>query len=108
MKINLYLGLNDKKTKKQEISTLEAYKITERLVLNSFDGCSISEQNGVYTHENGEIVHEKSLNIAIFTDNDVNNLVKVDKLARELCITFNQESVIIEKTQVSSSFYKLD
>lgn len=30
MKYTLYIGLNDKDTKKQEISTIEAYKLVAR------------------------------------------------------------------------------
>ena len=42
----LYVGLNDKKTKIQEISTLEAYKIiTNVIVANQVDGFTILEAN---------------------------------------------------------------
>lgn len=40
----LYVGLNDKKTKMQEISTLEAYKIiTNVVVANEVEGFTILE-----------------------------------------------------------------
>lgn len=40
----LYVGLNDKKTKIQEISTLQAYKIiTNVIVANQVDGFTILE-----------------------------------------------------------------
>ncbi len=39
IKFNLYVGLNDKNTKRQEISTLEAYKlITNIIVANDVEG----------------------------------------------------------------------
>lgn len=42
----LYVGLNDKKTKIQEISTLQAYKIiTNVIVANKVDGFTILEAN---------------------------------------------------------------
>lgn len=42
----LYVGLNDKKTKIQEISTLEAYKIiTNVIVANEVDGFTMLEAN---------------------------------------------------------------
>lgn len=57
----LYVGLNDKKTKIQEISTLQAYKIiTNVIVANQVDGFTILEasrllcawwQNHIYWKE---------------------------------------------------------
>jgi len=32
-KFNLYVGLNDKTTKKQEISTIEAYKLITNIIV---------------------------------------------------------------------------
>ena len=40
-KFTLYLGLNDKDTKRQEIATLEAYKITTNLLTSYTDGATI-------------------------------------------------------------------
>lgn len=42
-KFTLYLGLNDKDTKKQEINTIEAYKIVNNVVNNYCDGATIYE-----------------------------------------------------------------
>lgn len=55
-KYEVYLGLNDKDTKQQEITTLNAYKIC----VNICKDCSIQEIMGFYTHSNGEVVQEKS------------------------------------------------
>lgn len=41
LKFTLYVGLNDKDSKKQEISTLEAYKIINKLLLNYTSGATI-------------------------------------------------------------------
>ena len=59
-KFNLYVGLNDKDTKTQEISTIEAYKlITNIIVANDVDGFTILEANGYYVHEDKTISIEK-------------------------------------------------
>lgn len=95
-KFILYLGLNDKDTKRQEIQTLDAYKIA----VNVIGDCSISELTGFYTHQNGEVVTEKSFKIEIFgyTEHGVRGL------AEKLKQVFNQESVIVEKQLVDSQF----
>ena len=57
-KITLYIGLNDKDSKQQEISTLDAYKI----VSNTIEvGSTITEGRGIYKHEDGTVVSEVSL-----------------------------------------------
>lgn len=40
-KYTLYLGLNDKDSKQQEISTIEAYKVVSNLISKDFDGGTI-------------------------------------------------------------------
>ncbi len=100
LKITLYLGLNDQETKRQEIKTLDAYKIVSNLMAKEVGGCSIGEIEGVYQHDNGEIIHEKSLEIKLFGVTKT----KANSLAQTLCGLFNQESVIVEVTQVSSDF----
>ena len=64
-KFILYLGLNDKDTKKQEINTIEAYKIVNNVVNNYCDGATIYECQWIYKHDNGEIVFEKTLKIEL-------------------------------------------
>ena len=48
-KFNLYIGLNDKDTKQQEILTTDAYKIVGGIV----GDCTITEGKGLYTHTDG-------------------------------------------------------
>lgn len=55
-KITLYVGLNDKDSKHQEISTVNAYKVAANLASAMFDGCTISEATGIYKHDDGTIV----------------------------------------------------
>lgn len=72
IKFTLYVGLNDKDTKKQEINTLEAYKIINTLLLNYTDGATIFEATGIYKHEDGTFTTEKTLRIELlFVDRAV-------------------------------------
>ena len=97
-KFILYLGLNDKDTKKQEINTVEAYKIVNNVVNNYCDGATIYECQGIYKHDSGEIVFEKTLKIELmFVDR-----VTVVSLVKDLKKIFNQESIVLQKEIVES------
>lgn len=97
-KFTLYLGLNDKDSKVQEISTLEAYKITQKILLSYVEGATIFESDGIYKHEDGTIVIEKTLKIELlFVEREV-----VDKIVKELKLAFNQESIALQYENITS------
>ena len=58
-------GLNDKDTRKQEITTEQAKTTLATIILNYADGATLTECNGIYKHEDGGIVFEKSIKIEI-------------------------------------------
>lgn len=97
-KFTLYLGLNDKDTKRQEISTIEAYKVVSNLIAEDFDGGTIYEARGIYRHDSGEVVEEKTLRIELLftTIEKVKNLVSILKRA------FNQESIAVQREVITS------
>ena len=99
IKYTLYIGLNDKATKLQEISTIDAYKLIVNICKShNLDGFTISEATGFYVHENGEVVTEKSLRIEIlFTSNEV-----IDAIIKDIKIILNQESVVKQVEEVTS------
>ncbi len=97
-KFTLYLGLNDKDTKVQQISTVEAYKIVSNLIASRFDGGTIFAANGVYRHENGTFVTEKTLRIELlFAEFD-----EVKKFVEALKEIFNQESIAVQREEINS------
>lgn len=99
-KSTLYVGLNDKDTKRQEVSTVEAFKIIQNIVMSLSDGCTIFEADGVYKHDNGEIVVEKSLKVELYgIMEDV-----VYRIITHLKKALNQESIILQEEVVSSRF----
>ena len=100
-KFTLYLGLNDKDSKHQEVSTLEAYKIVSNLISSDFDGGTIFEAKGIYKHENGTIVTETTLRIELlFAERD-----KVRELCGTLKKLFNQESVAVQEEEINSQLW---
>lgn len=95
----LYIGLNDKDSKQQEITTLDAYKIIFNAVKKYYDGATITESRGFYTHESGAVTFENSLICSIlFADDD-----KTRQLAEDLKILLNQESIALEIQDINSS-----
>lgn len=97
-KFTLYLGLNDKDTKTQLISTLEAYKVVSNLLAADFGGGTIYEANGIYKHDNGDIVFEKTLRIEILFAEKPQIIALVDNLKK----IFNQESVAVQEEVINS------
>lgn len=87
---SIYLWLNDKDTKKQKIWTLDAYKLVRNLVVSEFWAWTITEANGVFSHESWEIVEEKTIKIELITEKSVDEFVKTLKAI------FNQESVLVK------------
>ena len=98
----MYIGLNDKDTKKQNISTLEAYKMVSNILLNNnIDGATIFEAQGIYKHDNGEIVIENTLRVELAFISDekiIYNIIKLLKTA------LNQESIMLKKVKEQISF----
>ena len=100
-KFTLYLGLNDKDSKQQEIATVEAYKIVSNLISSDFDGGTIFESKGIYKHEDGQIVTETTLRIELlFTE-----AIKVKALCETLKKLFNQESIAVQEEVINSELW---
>ena len=97
-KYTLYVGLNDQKTKTQLISTLEAYKIVNNIVLTYTEGATVYEASGIYKHDDGSIVIEKTLRIELLFINEESVLQIISDLKKAL----NQESVVMQKDQIIS------
>ena len=97
-KFTLYLGLNDKDLKVQKISTLQAFKIVSNLIASRFDGGTIFEADGVYKHDNGAYVIEKTLRIELlFVERP--EVVEFVKVLKEI---FNQESIAVQEETINS------
>ncbi len=97
--ITLMVGLNDKDSKQQEISTLDAYKVLANILQRP---CTITEGRGVYTHEDGTQVFEVSLVVCMIDfDKSITDTWLEDKL-EQIKDTLNQESVAVQEQEVKS------
>lgn len=99
-KHTIYIGLNDKDTKRQEITTLTAYKIAANIFTKTTGGATISEAVGIYTHDSGEIVTENTLRCEVYGA----DAETIKRAAEALKVALNQESVLIETTETESAF----
>ena len=100
-KVTMYIGLNDKDTKQQKISTIEAYKMCQNVFADFFGGSTIFEGKGTYTHENGQMVFENTLICIVYTD----DIEGVKKAATTIKTVLNQESIAIEVVESNSFFF---
>lgn len=99
-KITLYVGLNDKDTKRQEINIVDAFKIATNIITANADGGTIFEADGIYKHDNGEIVIEKTLKIELV---DVSTMA-VNAIISALKMSLNQESILKQTEVINSEF----
>lgn len=97
-KFTLYVGLNDKNTKVQEIGTLDAYKMVQNIALQYFDGVTVSEAHGIYKHDDGTFVVENTFRIEILFA-DFNS---VKQFADRIKQVLNQESVAMQREVIES------
>lgn len=101
IKYNIYIGLNDKDSKKQEVSTRRAKeKVIEILTNNNINGLTMYKVDGVFKHENGAIVFEKSLKVELLEVNKNEVLKSIEELKKAL----NQESILLEKEKKEINF----
>lgn len=90
----LYVGLNDKDTKKQVCNRNTAKKV----VMGIVGDCTISDAIGHYTHEDGTDTKEKSIKVELLFKADNEVLC----YARQIKKALNQESIALVKDYIDS------
>ena len=104
IKYTLTMGLFDKDSHVQEISTVHAYKLLNRMVVTKLGFGTITEATGVYTHDDGTTVSEPSLKVEVLATDDNINDSSIKELATEMKSQFNQESILFEKYEITGLF----
>ena len=101
IKYNIYIGLNDKDSKKQEVSTRRAKEKTIKILNNNnITGLTMYEVTGVFKHENGTMTFEKSLKVELLEVKKE----EVLKSIQELKTALNQESILLEEEEKKVNF----
>lgn len=96
----IYVGLNDSESMKQEHETEKYVKILKNVCYNYHVAFSFSVVQGGYFHEDGEYTQETTLVLTLIdTDNKT-----VNEIAKDLCVFFHQESVMITESNVRAYF----
>lgn len=96
----IYVGLNDSATMKQEHETETYIRILKSVCMNYKVAFSFSLAQGGYIHEDGQYTQETSLVLSLIdTDSEV-----VGEIARDLCVFFHQESVLITEDEVKAYY----
>lgn len=101
----LTIGLNDKDTERQEITTGEAKNTIANILLNQYNifAFTMFECSGVYKMEStGNIVFENSIRVEIATDDE---LTAADAIIATLKTELNQESIMMER-ETKEIFFK--
>ena len=101
IKYNIYIGLNDKDSKKQEVSTRRArQEVIKILNNNNITGLTMYEVMGVFKHEDGTITFEKSLKVELLEVEEEDVLRSIQELKKAL----NQECILLEKEKKEVNF----
>ena len=101
IKTTFYIGLNDKDSKLQEITTINAYKMITNIFNTLTDGATIKgDCKGIYKHENGEQVIENTIEVFCFELKGE----QVKKIVEVLKNVLNQESILVITENINSVF----
>ena len=101
IKYNIYIGLNDKDSKKQEVSTRRAKQETIKILNdNNITGLTMYEVTGVFKHEDGATTFEKSLKVELMEVKKEDVLKSIEELKKAL----NQESILLEEEEKKIDF----
>ena len=99
--VNLYIGLNDKDTKCQEITNLDAKAEISAILFKYFpNGFTLQECQGMYKHDDGTVVCENTIKVTLFNY----EFVGISNVIEEIKHKLNQESVATEYLETIVDF----
>ena len=96
----IYVGLNDSDTRSQKHETAKYISVLKNVCINYSVPFSFSLAQGGYMHEDGEYTQEVTL-VVSFIDIPEET---VNEIAKDLCVFFRQESVLITEDNVKAYF----
>ena len=99
----IYVGLNDAQTRKQAYETDRYLDILKDVCRSYHAAFSVDVEDGGYYHEDGEYTEETSL-VLVLIDTGRET---VQKIAKELCARFHQESVLVTEDRIVGQFLRV-
>ena len=110
MLITIYVGCNDKETKTQILSDERILSVINETVKTCYEGFTVTECVGYFTHEDGTTLTEKSFKIELFPY--LSNLTRADKYQfaiKQICeilkTALNQESILVSIQEDIKTFF---
>jgi hypothetical protein len=103
----LTIGLFDKDTEKQEISTEAARRIISDVLINSYDifAYTMLDAAGVYKMQStGAIVREPSIRLEIVTEEAIDDKIRAIVNTLKDAAHLNQESIMVKHTTAPITF----
>lgn len=100
-KYTLYLGLNDKDTYEQKISTEDAIDKANKICAAHSGGYTQFTARGGWTNDDGTLGHENTLVYMIYDISESDLKAMLDEFIKE----FNQSSVLVEKSETAHIYY---
>ena len=97
----MYIGTNDKDTYEQIIPTDDAKAIVDGICFKYLEGYTIQDAIGSWVDEKGLPTHENTI-VCYFDGTDQET---VHKIADEVIVALNQNSVLIEEDQIHTEYY---
>lgn len=97
------VGLHDRETKTQKISTDAARLVIENLIVDANMCATIFTQGvyGIYKHDDGSIVREPSIRIEIAGESKED----IEPIIRSIKKALNQETIMWKCEEVHVAFY---
>ena len=96
----IYVGLNDSQTMTQMYETDKYVQILKNVCKSYRVAFSFSVEQGGYFHDDGRYTQEVSLVLKLINA----QRETVDEIAKDLCVFFHQESVLITENAVRSYY----
>lgn len=97
----LYIGLNDKDTYTQLIPTDEAIDIVNEICIRHIGGYTVFSTKGGWVDETGTPSRETTLVYSLSGAKEADVIAVMD----EVLVALNQNSILIERQNISSTFY---
>lgn len=98
----IYVGLNDSVTLTQLFTNDEYISVLKHICSGYHVPFSFSLIQGGYYHESGELTQENTLSITFI---DIDDKI-TDEIAKDLCVFFHQESVMVTYCPAETKFIK--
>lgn len=93
----IYIGLNDSVTGVQRFDSTKYISTLKYVCRNYKVGFSFQEISGGYFHEDGRYTEENALMLRLLNVPEHT----INEIARDICVFFNQESVLVTTSPTS-------